>query len=78
MEAGVKAFDSMIKEIMYFTDYAGVSMEMYSSILSELEFEESLGWDSVDERAEVMADIAYTHGVTTGTVAAIYYRGVLG
>lgn len=77
MEAGAKAFDSMVKEIMYFTDYAGVSMAMYSSILSELEFEESLGWDSVDERAEVMADIADAHGVTTGTVAAIYYRGVL-
>lgn len=77
MEAGAKAFDSMVKEIMYFTYYTGVSMTTYISILSELEFEESLGWCSFDERAEVMADIADAHGVTTGTVAAIYYREVL-
>lgn len=76
MEAGARAFDNMIKDIMFYTEYAGVSMALYSSILSELEFEESRGWDSVDERAEVMADIAELFGVTSGTVAAIYYRGM--
>lgn len=77
MEAGARAFDGMVKEIMYFTSYAGVSMNMYNAILARLEYEEGLGWDSVDERAEVLADVANEHGVTVGTVAAIYYRGVL-
>ena len=74
MEPGAIAFNDMVRELTKMPP--GMSYETFLCIKRELRAEEEMGFDSADERAEVLADIARDYEVSPGAVAWIYYSGV--
>jgi len=74
MEAGAMAFNDMVMELNRIPP--GMGYDTYLSIKRELRAEEEMGFDSADERAEVIASIADDFNVSPGAVAWMYYSGV--
>ncbi len=74
MEAGAMAFNDMVMELNRIPP--GMGYGTYLSIKRELRAEEEMGFDSADERAEVIASIADDFNVSPGAVAWMYYSGV--
>ena len=73
-EPGTLAFADMVRMITALPP--GISFNLYHNIKHDLRVEEELGFESADEKAEVLKEIAADHGVTSMAAAWIYYSGV--
>jgi hypothetical protein len=74
MEAGAIAFDNMVRELNSIPPMIGY--DTYLAIKAELRHEAEIGFDSADERAEVLKAIAEDFEVSPGVVAWMWYMGV--